>query len=205
MMDELRLLTKEERKRAYDEVFREAFPRTELRPLQAMERMIAADQYDFWGLLRSDEPVAFLCNWRDGNYILIDYLCVPKQLRNGGIGSTALTMMMERYPEETVFIGETEAETGDMARDGLILRRQGLYRRLGAQFMPYDCALFGVHYKTIVWAKGKADPDEVLRRHDGFYRCAFPKAVYAAAVQIPLRPGEKPHPAQAWQERPDEE
>ena len=41
-MDEMKRLTKEERKRAYDEVFREAFPRSELKPLRAIERLIAA-------------------------------------------------------------------------------------------------------------------------------------------------------------------
>ena len=203
-MDELRLLTKEERKKAYNEVFREAFPRTELKPLRAMERMIEAGEYDFWGMFRDGEPVCFLCNWRDGNYILIDYFCVPKTMRSGGIGSTALPMMMAQYPEDTVFIGETEAETGDPERDELILRRQGLYRRLGAQFMPYECALFGVKYCVLVWAKDKADAAEVQRRHDGFYRRAFPKLVYKAAVQLPLQPGEAVRPAADWEEQPDD-
>ena len=204
-MDELRLLTKEERKRAYNEVFREAFPRAELKPLRAMERMIAAGEYDFWGLFRDGEPVCFLCNWRDGNYILIDYFCVPKAKRSGGIGSAAIPLMMAQYPEDTVFIGETEAETGDPEADALILRRQGLYRRLGAEFMPYDCALFGVHYRVIAWAKGGADPEEVMRHHDGIYRRAFPKMLYAAAVQLPLQPGEAVRPMSDWNERPDEE
>ena len=204
-MDEMKRLTKEERRRAYDEVFREAFPRSELKPLRAIERLIAAGEYDFWAMLRDGEEVCYLCNWIDGNYILIDYFCVPKQMRSGGIGSAALLMMMAQYPEDTVFIGETEAETGDPAKDGLILRRQGLYRRLGAQFMPYACALFGVKYCVIVWARGAADPDEVRRRHDGFYRRAFPKLIYKAAVQLPLQPGEALHPASDWEEQPEED
>lgn len=204
-MDEIRKLTKEERRRAYDEVFREAFPRAELKPLHAMERMIAAGEYEFLGMIRDGEPVGFVCNWLDGRYVLIDYLCVPRSIRCGGIGAALLRLMMAQYPADTVFIGETEAETGDPDRDGLILRRQGFYLRTGAQFMPYDSALFGVHYRTIVWAKEPADPDEVQRRHDGFYRRAFPKLLYAAAVQLPLKPGEKPFPVKDWDERPDEE
>ena len=39
-MEELRRLTKEERRQVYDEVFREAFPPSELKPLRAIERMI---------------------------------------------------------------------------------------------------------------------------------------------------------------------
>lgn len=204
-MDELKLLTKPERQHAYETVFREAFPAAELKPLSAMERMIADGSYRFYGLLRDGVPVGYVCNWERPGYVLIDYLCVPKSLRCGGLGSAALLAMMRSYPPDTVFIGETEAETGEAERDELILRRQGLYRRLGAQFMPFDCALFGVHYRVMVWAEPVPEPETVLREYDAFYRKAFTKEVYDAAVQIPLRPGEKPHPMKAWLERPNEE
>ena len=204
-MDELKLLTKEERRYAYETVFREAFPAAELKPLAAMERMIADGSYRFYGLLRDGVPVGYVCNWERPGYVLIDYLCVPKSLRCGGLGGTALLTVMRSYPQDTVFIGETEAETGDPVRDELILRRQGFYRRLGAAFMPFDSALFGVHYRVMVWAQDVPEPKTVLREYDAFYRRAFSGEVYAAAVQIPLRPGESPHPMQAWLERPNEE
>ena len=204
-MDEIRKLTKEERKQTYDTVMREAFPPEELKPLAAIERMIAAGYYEVLGFFRDGEAVGFVCNWLDGNYILIDYLCVPKSARNGGIGGEIIERLKKDYPPDTVFIGETEAETGDAARDEMILRRQAFYRRHGAQFMPYDCALFGVHYRTIVWSSGEVNPEEICRRHDGFYRRAFTKELYDSAVQLPLKPGEKVFPAKNWEERPDEE
>ena len=197
-MDELRELTRPERRRAYREIFREAFPKEELKPLAAMERGILEGYYSFWGLFRDGELACCICNMQDENYVLIDYLCVPKEKRSGGIGSAAMHLMMSRYPVDTVFIGETEAETGDPARDELILRRQNLYRRIGAQFLPYDSALFGVHYKTIVWAKQPVDAEEVQRRHDGFYRRTLPKLIYRSAVQIPLLPGAAINPPQDW-------
>ena len=204
-MDEIRKLTVEERKQAYDVVLREAFPPEELKPLAAIERMIAAGYYEFLGFFRDGEAIGYICNWLDENYILIDYLCVPHHIRNSGIGGEILHRLMTDYPPDTVFIAETEAETGEAARDAMILRRQGFYRRHGAQFMPYDCALFGVHYRTIVWANGEVDPDEICRRHDGFYRRAFTQLLYDSAVQLPLKPGEAVFPARNWKERPDEE
>ena len=123
---------------------------------------------------------------------------MPKALRSGGWGSRALKLMMEQYPEDTVFIGETEAETGDPARDGLILRRQNLYRRLGAQDMPFESGVFCVRYRVIVWSKQPAEPEEVMRRYDGFYRRGMPERVYRAAIQIPLHPGEAVLPEQDW-------
>ena len=198
-MEELRKLTKDERARAYNEVFREAFPDAELKPLAGIEHAIAKGEYDFFGLFVDGGPVAYVCNWLDGRYILIDYLCVPKALRCGGWGSRALLKMMEQYPEDTVFIGETEAVTGDPARDGLILRRQNLYLRLGAQYMPFECGVFCVRYRTLVWSKHPVEPEEVLRRYDGFYRRGLPEAIYRAAIQIPLGRDEALLPEQDWE------
>jgi len=204
-MDALKRLTKEERKKAYNEVFREAFPPAELKPLSAIERMTAAGEYEVLGLIRDGVPVGFAANWMHENYVLIDYLCVPRQIRCGGIGGTMIAMLRQYYPENTVFIVETEAETGDPRRDELILRRQAFYQRTGARFLPYECALFGVHYRTVVWANGVVDDDEVLRRHDGFYRRNFSETLYREAVQLPLKPGEPIFPMKNWKERPEQD
>ena len=202
-MDELRLLTKKEWRQAYDQVFREAFPPAELKPLRSMEQQIAAGTYDFLGFFREDTALGYACCWRDGRYILIDYLCVRAEARNGGVGGRILTALRERYPADTVFIGESEAPVGDPAQDALILRRLDFYRRSGAVFLDYDCALFGVHYKTMVWANGPVDQGSVQRHHDAVYRRSFPRWLYDKAVQLPLQPGEAIRPRQVWDERPE--
>lgn len=202
-MEQLRLLNEAERRTAYDRVFREAFPPAELKPLGSIERMIAAGEYDFLGYFREDDsPLGYACCWKDGDLILLDYLCVPAQARNGGVGGRILALLRTCYPAGTVFIGEAEAPVGDPARDELIRRRLAFYRRSGAALMDYDCALFGVHYKTLVWSDGPVDQAQVQRRHDGIYRRSFPAWLYDRAVQLPLRPGEAVRPVQDWDERP---
>ena len=202
-MDELRLLTKKERRQAYEQVFREAFPPAELKPLRSMEQQIAAGAYDFLGFFREGIPLGYACCWKDGRFILIDYLCVRAEERNGGAGGRILTALRARYPADTVFIGESEAPVGDPGRDALILRRLNFDRRSGAVFLDYDCALFGVHYKTMVWATGPVDQAEVQRHHDAIYRRSFPRWLYDKAVQLPLQPGEAIKPRQVWDERPE--
>ncbi len=204
-MDELRILTREERKAAYDTVFREAFPASELKPLASMERMIAEGSYRFYGLFRGGAAVCYACCWEREGWVLLDYLCVPRDRRCGGIGGDMIRLLTARYPADTVILAETEAETGETARDEMILRRQGFYRRLGAVFLPFDSALFGVHYRVIAWSRRDLTAEETLRNYDAFYRRAFAPELYAAAVQIPLAPGEQPYPAQKWQERADED
>ena len=64
----------------------------------------------------------------------IDFLVLAEDFRsarkrNGGTGSALLKAAIAHYPPNTVFIGETEAPTGDPARDEMILRRLGFYAR----------------------------------------------------------------------------
>ncbi len=198
-----RKLTDPELSAAYESVFREAFPPEELKPLFAIARMRAEGQYDTLGLFADGRPMGYICCWLDLPYVLIDYLCVERSHRNGGIGAMILEEIRKFYPPETVFIGEVEAPTGDPEADKMIFRRLGFYARCGAKSVGYDCALFGVHYKTIVWSENTVDEAELCRRHDGFYRRNFTPALYASAIQLPLKEGEKPFDRRQWDERPN--
>lgn len=205
-MTEIRLLDRQERKRAYDTVFRASFPRAELRPLGAMERLIRSGEYFFYGMEHEGAPGAFLCYWRRGDYVLLDYLCVESSLRCAGLGAKLLTSVLHSMPPELVCFGEAEAPTtANAARNALIRRRLAFYARLGARTVPYDSAVFGVHYKTLAWSARAVDPEALAAAHAEFYRLSLPRAVYAAAVQIPLRAGETVYPLRDWEGSPEDE
>ena len=105
-----------------------------------------------------------------------------------------------RSPKDTVFIGETEAPTGNPDRDALILRRLGFYARNGAKTLGYDSALFGVRFKTICWADPMPEEGEILRKHQEIYLRQFDREKYDRFIQIPLRPGEQVKPVTEWTE-----
>ena len=96
--------------------------------------------------------------------------------------------------------GVRHVALGDPAADPLKLRRLGFYARNGAVTLGYDCALFGVHYKTICWADPLPDEDEILRKHQEIYLEQFGPERYGQYIQIPLRPGESPRPLTDWAE-----
>ena len=199
----LKIMTREETKRAYETDLKEAFPPAELKPLWAIEAMREKGIYDPLCLVdEAGETLGYILLWKheDGRYILIDYLCVPAGRRNGGIGGKLLQAAIGYYPKDTVFIGESEAPTGDPAADGLILRRLGFYARNGAKTLDYDNALFGVHYKTICWADPMPEEAEIMRKHQEIYLQQFGPEKYDLYIQIPLLPGEKPRPLTDWTE-----
>lgn len=199
----LKILTPEELKRVYETDLTEAFPPAELKPLWAMEGMRERGIYDPLVLVDDGgEMVGYILLWKHsgGRFILIDYLCVPAGRRNGGVGGRLLEAAIACYPEDTVFIGETEAPTGDPDRDGMILRRLGFYARNGAKTLGYDTALFGVHFKTICWADPMPEESEVLRRHQEIYLERFGQEKYDKYIQIPLLPGETCYEVTDWTE-----
>lgn len=199
----LRALTPEELRRVYETELKEAFPPSELKPLWAMEDMRAQGAYDPLGLFDgAGEAMGYILLWKhsDGRYILVDYLCVPAGKRNGGIGGRLLREAASYYPRDTVFIGESEAPTGNPDADGLILRRLGFYARNGAKTLGYDTALFGVHFKTICWADPMPDEKEILQKHQEIYLRQFSRERYDRYIQIPLPPEAEPKPASGWME-----
>lgn len=201
---ELRILTPEELKIAYETDLMEAFPPSELKPLSAMEEMRAQGIYDPLCLFDdAGDALGYLLLWkhRDGRFLLIDYLCVPARRRNGGIGAKLLKMVFDAYPAQTVFLGESEAPTGDAEADEMILRRLAFYARNNAVTLGYDCALFGVHFKTICWSKEPLpEEDVILKKHREIYLDVFGQEKYDRYIQIPLGPGEKPYPVTDWVE-----
>lgn len=199
-MRELKILTKAELKSAYNDVFREAFPPQELKSLAVMERMRSLGEYEPCALFEDGKPIGYICLWKNGRYTLIDYLCVHKDIRSGGIGGETVKKTLAAAPEDTIFIGEVEALTGDPERDGIINRRLAFYERLGAKTAGYDTALFGVHYKTIYWANSPVDEAELLEKHRGLYQRHIPAIIYKRAIKIPLTPGEVPEPFDHWSE-----
>ena len=200
-MQSFRPLTDEELITAYNDVFTEAFPPAELKPLSSIQAMTKDGIYTTLGLFEDDKRLlGCICLWMDRPYILIDYLCVPHTLRNGGFGAELIRRTIAAYPADTIFIGEVEAPTGNAEADAIIYRRLGFYQRCGAITLDYDTALFGVHYKTIVWGQPPIDEAEVLRHHHDIYQRRFPPEAFAAFIQIPLHPGEAVHPVRDWEQ-----
>lgn len=199
----LNVMTPEELERAYRTDLTEAFPPSELKPLGAMEAMRRQGVYEPLCLRDgTGDVLGYILLWKheDGRYVLVDYLCVPAGKRNGGTGGMLLREAIARSPKDTVFIGETEAPTGNPDRDALILRRLGFYARNGAKTLGYDSALFGVRFKTICWADPMPEEGEILRKHQEIYLRQFDREKYDRFIQIPLRPGEQAKPVTEWTE-----
>ena len=176
------------------------FPRAELKPLRAMQRLLAMGRYDPL-LLESDdgEPLGYALLWLSDqpDAALLEYLGILRTQRNGGLGAQALQLLGARY---TALFGEAEApDSDDESENHLRRRRLGFYERNGFRILSYECALFGVHFNCL-YRGPEADDEKILALHRSVYESYFSPPHMERFIQLPLSPGESIHPAPAWLE-----
>ena len=187
----------------YHEHLSHAFPRMERKPLSAMEKLMAAGRYEALGLYDGEDLVAYALIWLEPGwpFALLDYLGTMAGLRDRGLGSRMLDLLAEHYAHFRGIFGEAEApENGDPAGEPLRRRRLAFYQRNGFRYGGYDCALFGVHYKTLCWAEPMPAEEEILRKHQEIYLNQFGRERYDRYIQLPLQPGEAVRPVTDWTE-----
>lgn len=196
---ELKLLNKEELTRLYQTEMVFDFPKSELKPLSGMLRLMDRGLYEPLLALEGDEPLGYALVWlsQDREGVLLEYLGILRGKRNGGLGGKLLALLRERY---TGMFGEVEAlDSRDEAENELRRHRVGFYLRNGFRLLDYECALFGVHFNCIYWGP-ETDDRKVQALHRRVYADYFSPGHMERYIQLPLAPGEKIKPAPEWVE-----
>lgn len=203
---ELRLLSKEELTALYQNEMVVDFPHAELKPLRAMLRLMDMNRYDPLYVVDGGKPVGYALAWLPENRegALLEYFGVLRGLRNGGLGTAILELLVERYGQ---IFGEAEIPApGDPAvppeENELRRRRIAFYERNGFRVLDYECALFGVHFNCL-YRGPETDDRKVEAMHRGVYAGYFSPAHMERYIQLPLKPGEAVKPAPEWMEEDD--
>lgn len=187
----------------YQQEMTRDFPPQELKPLKAMLELMAQGRYQALGLYEGEKLLGYALVWREPGvpFVLLDYLGTLPGVRNRGLGGQLLDLLAHYYREERGIFGEAESDEGGADADRALRRRRlGFYLRHGFRYGGYDCALFGVHYQTLIRGREDVTPEELLKVHRSFYQNRFPAHIYKRFVQLPLAPGEAPNPPGNWTE-----
>lgn len=196
---ELELLNKEELTALYQNEMTGDFPHAELKPLRAMLRLMDMGRYDPLLVTENGKPVGYALLWLPENRegALLEYFGVLRGLRNSGLGTKILALLVERYGQ---IFGEAEKPNSDDPEENDLRRRRiAFYERNGFRVLDYECALFGVHFNCL-YRGPETDDRKVEAMHRGVYAGYFSPAHMERYIQLPLRPGEEIHPAPEWVE-----
>ena len=196
---ELKLLNKEELTKLYNAELVFDFPKSELKPVRGMHRLMDMGIYEPMLVLENGEAIGYAMVWlppsREG--ALLEYFGVLRGKRNAGLGTAILHLLAEKYGQ---IFGEAEAPTSDdPAENDLRRRRIGFYLRNGLRLLDYDCALFSVHFNCL-YLGPETDDRKIEALHRSVYATYFSPEHMEKYIQLPLRPGEAIHPAPEWVE-----
>lgn len=181
---ELRLPTHEELKFAYERDMVPAFPRAELKPLNAIEGLYGKGVYRPYLLWEKGELVGEAFVWAfEPGWTLFEYLCVSETHRNRDLGSELIGKLTAAEQDNVLF---GECEIPQYAEDpALAARRLDFYRRNGARRAGYDTVLFGVPFHTLYWAKEAVADEAMITAHQKVYCEHFGQERYQKYFCIP--------------------
>lgn len=183
---ELQNMTKEDLAALYENEMTTDFPKAELKPLRAMLRLMDLGRYDPLLVTEGSQPLGYALAWlpegREG--ALLEYFGVLRGKRNGGLGSSILALLADRYGQ---LFGEAEAPGPDASpqENDLRRRRIAFYERNGFRVLDYECALFGVRFHCL-YRGPETDDRRVEALHRGVYAGYFSPAHMERYIQLEL-------------------
>ena len=199
----LKTLTAQELTDLYRTELVNAFPPSELKPLKSMLNLMEGDRYEALGMYDKDGLHGYALTWLEPGipFALLDYFGTIEGQRGSGLGTRMLDLLAEHYRSYRGIFGEAEGVfSPDPEEAKLQQRRLDFYHRNGFRYGGYDCALFGVHYLTLIRGDEDVSADELLDAHQRIYRSGIPSPAYERFIQIPLHEGEAVRVPTEWKE-----
>lgn len=153
------------------------FPINEIKPLDDIMELQAYGKYDVIVYEEGACIVGYATIWKcKGNSAyLLDYLGVPKAMRNRGIGRTILNSLnadvirIERNPEICLILeSETPLENDNSEENEIRKRRIGFYERNGWVKM-YEMATCGMRFDAMAYESIPENLDTIKVEHKQIY------------------------------------
>ena len=124
-------------------LYRRAFPASERKPFSIIISMYRKKTTDLWCIRRAGSFAGFAATVNSPDTVLLDYLAIEPKYRDQGIGSAALSLLLDRYGSKGLFV-EIES-TRDPGPDlALRRKRQQFYEAAGMRPMEVTAMVFGV-------------------------------------------------------------
>lgn len=142
-------ITKEQLQPVY-ELYLEAFPEIERKPIPLIEEKVAEGTSEVFAIMEGDEFVGFAIYVIGEKLVLLDFFAILPEKRCGGYGSRVFPLIMNQYPDKH-FLLEIEDPDGDVEEEEKELRkrRKAFYLRQGMKSMRFLIDLFGVEMEVL--------------------------------------------------------
>lgn len=125
-----------------------AFPASERKPFGIIVKMAKEGRADLWTIRAHGRIAGFAATVNSPELVLLDYFAVRKSLRGRGVGSAALHLFLNQYPDRGVFV-EIES-TRELAENQVQReKRKRFYEACGMVSMGTEADVFGVRMELL--------------------------------------------------------
>ncbi|MBR1931218.1 MAG: GNAT family N-acetyltransferase [Lachnospiraceae bacterium] len=185
-------LNREQIRFVYQEYMQKDFPDNELKPLKMIEKGVAKQTYECFGLFEGEEICGYAFFVKlikdDGRAdYLFDYLAIREDLRDQGLGGTFLSLLAVCFPDANSMLGEVE--NPDYAKNEKERktqeRRLHFYLHNGIVDTGVTARVFGVEYRILEVVSDREHTGEQVKEIYGkIYRSFLPKVICRAKIWI---------------------
>lgn len=166
----------------------EDFPEDELKPLDVIERAMAAGHYACYAAFRGKDILAYAFLVLRERLALVDYYAVTPELRGQGVGSRFLRALVSG-PLRDADCALLEVEDPDRAEgEGerrTRRRRLRFYLNNGLRDTGVHAEVFGVPFVILALPVGlPLSGEEARRAYGALYRTVMPRRLYDAQVKL---------------------
>ncbi|MBQ7003452.1 MAG: GNAT family N-acetyltransferase [Oscillospiraceae bacterium] len=124
-------------------LYREAFPRSERKPVSMLRREVKRGRMEMLILCEGDAPVGLIVTAICAEPVLIDYFAIEPSMRGRGLGSHALDAIRSYYGGKPLFL-EIEAPDPAAPNQAQRLSRKRFYERCGFLDTGHRVRLMGI-------------------------------------------------------------
>ena len=149
-------------------------------------------EYACYGAFSGGEILAyaFFVLLREGGHdrALLDYLAVQEQMRDRGVGSAFLQMLMSDLLQgmqcALLEVDDPDYAASPEERDRWN-RRLHFYLRNGLRDTRMRSAIYGAHFRVLAMPVGQPlQADEMKTAYEGLYHSMLPRKIYEQRVKI---------------------
>jgi len=188
---QISLLSREQITEIYNTKMKYDFPPMELKPLQRILDAYDNNLYECYSLTDDEDNLKEVLGYaffvKMDNHCLFDYFAVTKYKRNGGLGSTFLGLLRQKFTDSDSVIGEVEdPDYAENEEDReLQTRRLNFYLRNGYINTGIKVVMFDVDYIVLEMDLGKNhDQNAIAELYKAHYKAMLPEELYNQKVKI---------------------
>lgn len=160
------------------QLYKEAFPIYERKPLWIVKKKHRNGEADIWIIEHDDKFAGLAITVNELDMVLLDYFAISNDKRSSGLGSKALHLLQEKYRDKRFFLEiECEDENADNAKERV--RRKQFYLRNGMTELGVRANVYTVDMELLGY-----NCDITFQDYEKLYRASYGSLAAGNIVEL---------------------